>query len=163
MMLDPLSRVFQFVKEYDINLEPIVLATKMNTAEEAAMELGVEKGQIAKSILFCSGENYGMFVVAGDVRVHPKVMKQCLGGRKPKMVSPDEVQEITGFQIGAVCPFCLVRQVPIYIDQSLQRFDKFYTAAGIAESLLPLSFQQLVSITKGIVIDMEGKSMNHTE
>lgn len=52
MMLDPLSRVRQFVKQYDTNLDPIVLTVKMKTAEEAAVELGVQIGQITKSMLF---------------------------------------------------------------------------------------------------------------
>lgn len=154
MMLDPLSRVRQFVKQYDTNLDPIVLTVKMKTAEEAAVELGVQIGQITKSMLFRSGEKYGLFVVAGDVRIDSKVIKQSLGGRKPKMASPDEVKEITGFEVGAVCPFSLSCEIPIYIDQSLQRFNKVYTAAGIAESLLPISYQQLLAITNGIVIQM---------
>lgn len=153
-MLDPLSRVRLFVKEYDANLEPIVFSVKMKTSEEAANELGVEKGQIAKSLLFRSDENYGLFVVAGDVRTDSKVIKQCLGGRKPKMASPDEVLAVTGFEVGAVCPFSLTCKIPIYIDQSLQRFDIVYTAAGIAESVLPISYQQLTMITKGTEIKM---------
>ncbi|RXT07183.1 YbaK/EbsC family protein [Ammoniphilus sp. CFH 90114] len=147
----PIARVRDFLKPH--GLQPLVFEEKLHTSEEAANKLGVEVGQIAKAILFRSNEdNYGLFVAAGDVRVHPKKVKALLGGKKQKMASPDEVVEVTGFQVGAVCPFALRQDIPIYIDESIQRFDKVYTAAGIAESLQPISFDQLVKITNGIVI-----------
>lgn len=151
--LSPLERVREYVKRHDPSLEPLVFAEMMKTSEEAARVLGVEIGQIAKSILFRSKDRYGLFVAAGDVRIHPKQVKKCLEGGQPKMASPEEVVEITGFQVGAVCPFALLQEVPVFIDESLRRFPVVYTAAGIAESLLPVTFEQLVEMTKGTIID----------
>lgn len=56
-------------------------------------------------------------------------------------------------QVGAVCPFALLQEVPVFVDASLQRFDVVYTAAGIAESLLAVTYEQLLAITKAQVID----------
>ena len=41
-------------------------------------------------------------------------------GEKVRMANPDEVLEITGFNIGGVCPFALRQEVPIYLDESLK-------------------------------------------
>ena len=148
-----LERVRQFLNRFDSSLEPVVFAEKMNTSQEAADALGCEVGQIAKSILFRSGEAFGLFVTAGDVRVDLKVVKNLLG-RDPKMAAPEVVLQMTGFPIGAVCPYALATDMPIFIDQSLDRFDVVYTGAGIAESLLPIRFDQLVKLENSQVVDL---------
>jgi prolyl-tRNA editing enzyme YbaK/EbsC (Cys-tRNA(Pro) deacylase)/uncharacterized damage-inducible protein DinB len=151
----PVERVRRFVQAFDSGLQPIIFAVKTRTSEEAASVLGVRVGQIAKSILFRSEDAYGLFVAAGDVRVNLGIVKRLLGGKKPKMASPEEVVAVTGYQVGAVCPFALARDVPVYLDESMQRFDLLYTAAGTAESVLPISFDRLKQITGGTVINME--------
>ncbi|WP_134703471.1 YbaK/EbsC family protein [Ammoniphilus sp. YIM 78166] len=152
----PIARVREFLKPH--GLEPIVFDERLNTSEEAANKLGVELGQIAKSILFRSNEDqFGLFVAAGDVRIHPKQVKALIGGKKQKMANPEEVTAVTGFQVGAVCPFALLQDIPVFIDESIQRFDVVYTAAGIAESLQPISFDQLVSITSGTLFKASGE------
>lgn len=148
----PLARVRADLERHDPTLEPLLFDEPLMTSEEAAAKLGIEIGQVAKSILFKSGDRYGLFVAAGDVRIDPKAVKRQLGGKKPRIARPDEVAAVTGFRVGAVCPFALATEVPVFVDASLQRFDKVYTAAGIPESLLPIGFERLVQITAGTVI-----------
>ncbi|WP_134685970.1 YbaK/EbsC family protein [Brevibacillus migulae] len=151
---EQVQRVRTAVQAFDAQLEPILFSEQMKTTEEAAAVLGVETGQIAKTLLFRTSQGYGLFVTAGDMRIRNAQVKELLGGGNVKMATPQEVEEITGFQVGAVCPFALRQEVPIFIDASLSRFDRVYTAAGIAESLLPVSFVQLVGITGGKVIEL---------
>ncbi|WP_322112076.1 YbaK/EbsC family protein [Brevibacillus ruminantium] len=153
--MSPLERVQHYVNQYDPTIKAMLFEEKLQTSEEAAQALGVDIGQIAKSILFRSSGRYGLFVAAGDVRIHAKRVKQCLEGGQPKMASPEEVIEVTGFQVGAVCPFALRQEVPVFVDSSLERFPVVYTAAGIAESLLPVTFQALVAMTGAQVVDMQ--------
>ncbi|MGE5703278.1 MAG: YbaK/EbsC family protein [Clostridia bacterium] len=145
--------VCAYVKQFDETLQPLLLAEKVPTSEEAARVLGVEVGQIAKSILFRSDDRFGLFVAAGDVRINQKKVKALLGGKKPRIATPEDVEAVTGFQVGAVCPFALRQEVPIFIDESLRRFEQVYTAAGVVESMLPITFEQLVAVTKGTVTD----------
>ncbi|MDO7786922.1 YbaK/EbsC family protein [Desulforamulus aquiferis] len=149
----PVQRVREYVKQFDLNLEPIEFTEKTSTVEEAAKVLGVEPGQIAKSILFRAKEHFGLFVTAGDVKVNLKRVKALLEG-KPKMATPEEVEEVTGFRVGGVCPFAMRREVPIYLDESMQRFDVVYTAAGSASSALPITFSQLCEVTGGSVVNV---------
>lgn len=153
MNASPLERVERYVRQFDPSMAPLLFPEPMKTSEEAAAALGVEIGQIAKSILFHSGDEYALFVAAGDVRIHAKQVKAAFNGAKAKMATPEAVEAVTGFQVGAVCPFALQREVPIFVDSSLQRFPLVYTAAGIAESLLPVTYEQLLHMTNGRVID----------
>jgi Cys-tRNA(Pro) deacylase len=148
-----LASVRRYVKEFDTDLAPLVFNKATSTVEEAARALGVEPGMIAKTLLFRAGDHYGLFVVAGDVRVSTKKVKVLLGA-KPRMATPEEVQEITGYRVGGVCPFALATEVPIYLDDSMQRFAMIYPAAGTAHSALPITFEKLKAITHGTVVDV---------
>ncbi|MDC0760948.1 YbaK/EbsC family protein [Brevibacillus sp. AG] len=160
MIASPLEKVRSYVQRYDSSIEPILFEQPLPTSEVAAQALGVEIGQIAKSILFRVDEQFALFVAAGDVRVHPKQVKAAFGQGKPKMATPEEVEKMTGFRVGAVCPFALQEEVPVYVDRSLKRFSVVYTAAGIAESLLPVTYEALLKMTGAKEIDAaspEGK------
>ncbi|MBO8138406.1 MAG: YbaK/EbsC family protein [Desulfotomaculum sp.] len=150
----PVNHVRKYLKNYDEKLEPIEFEESTSTVEEAARTLGVQPAQIAKSILFRAGENYALFVTAGDVRVNQKKAKALLGG-KAKLASREEVENITGYKVGGVCPFALKVNVPIYLDKSMERFDVVYTAAGTANSALPISLDKLQEITGGTIVDVQ--------
>ena len=105
-------------------------------------------GQIAKSLLFAAKDGrYFMVVCAGDRRISNGKLKRLLGA-KTRMARADETQAATGYPPGGVCPFG-VEEVEIFIDVSLERYDTVYPAAGTDSSGVPVTFDQLVSITGG--------------
>ncbi len=139
-----------FLQQRNTNLEIIVLDEDTSTAPLAARALGKEVGQIAKSILFKSKEaDFFMVVSTGDVKIDAKRLKKLVGS-KTRMANPEEVREITGFSIGGVCPFALPRQIDIYLDESLKRYEVVYAAAGAANTALPITYDELMNITSGI-------------
>lgn len=150
-----LERARKYLEKYDLDLVPAEHKKTTKTSAEAAEALNVELGQIAKSILFRCGEQYGLFVAAGDIKIWDKKVKALLGGGKVKMAKPEEVEKVTGYKVGGVCPFDINDSVPIFLDQSMQRFDVVYTSAGTPHSLLPISFDQLKEVTGGVIVDIE--------
>lgn len=144
-----IERVRKYLAEKNPRLQIIELEDNTSTAPLAAQALGLEVGQIAKSILFkTKNDHYLMVVSAGDVRLDSKAIKETVGQRV-RMADPEEVLQVTGFQIGGVCPFALPNPVPIYLDESLLRYELVYAAAGTANTALPISFQELMEITGG--------------
>ena len=116
------------------------------TADMAAAQIGCAVGQIAKSLLFKGKDgHYGLFVCPGDQRVDSKKIKQALGA-KARMATPEETLEITGYRPGSVCPFDL-DQLRLFIDRGLAAYTTIYPAAGTDASGVPVSFDQLKSIT----------------
>lgn len=150
-----LERARKFLEKYELNLVPREHEKTTKTSAEAAEALDVALGQIAKSILFRSGERYGLFVAAGDIKICDKKVRNLLGGGRAKIARPDEVEKITGYRVGGVCPFDIDSSVPIYLDSSMQRFETVYTSAGTPHSLLPISFEQLKRVTGGEIVDIE--------
>ena len=153
-----MSKELLYVKEY-IKTLPIRLnimefdegSTK--TSQMAAEQLGVEVGQIAKSILFTTENGPILVVTSGDVKVSTSKLKKVLGV-KPKMASYDECELVTGFKPGGICPFALKNEVTIFIDKSLDRFDLVYAAAGTANTAVPITLEELLIVTDGSLVDL---------
>jgi prolyl-tRNA editing enzyme YbaK/EbsC (Cys-tRNA(Pro) deacylase) len=151
--MDAHARVQAYLDQFNMNLKIIALDENTATAELAAAALGVQVGQIAKSLLFKVRDNYVLVIAAGDVRIKQGKLKAVAGG-KAKLATPAEVKMVTGYPIGGVCPFALPNPVRILLDKSLGDYDVVYAAAGTAHSALPINIGQLQRITKGEVVDL---------
>lgn len=154
-MEKPLEKVKEYMKTLPIPLEIIEFEEgSTRTAQMAAEQLGVEVGKIAKSILFLREEEAVLVVTSGDVKIDSSKFKKKIG-YKPKMATFEECEEITGFQPGGLCPFALKNsdRIRICIDQSMERFDVVYAAAGTANTSVPITVEQLLLVTGGELVD----------
>ncbi|MDA8234898.1 MAG: YbaK/EbsC family protein [Clostridia bacterium] len=149
-----IAKVQEYVDGYNVGIKAIEFTDDTSTSELAAQVLGVEVGQIAKSLLFLADGRPVLVVTSGDVRVDQKKLKRLLGVSKVKFADPDTVYEVTGYQVGGVCPIALNKPVNIYVDESLHRFPVVYAAAGTPSSALPVTVEQLLTITGGQLADL---------
>lgn len=146
--MEALERVKEYLNSQPYNLKVIEFDMSTHTSELAAAALGVEVGQIAKSLLFMSNSGPFMVVTCGDRRVQQKKIKESLGC-KPRFANSEEVSEVTGFNPGGVCPFALKTSIPVYLDASLRNYPVVYAAAGSSNTAVPITFEQLADITNG--------------
>jgi prolyl-tRNA editing enzyme YbaK/EbsC (Cys-tRNA(Pro) deacylase) len=124
------------------------------TAEMAAARIGVQVGQIAKSILLSGKDGkYRMVVLAGDKKLQNNKLK-ALFGVKTSMAGPEETLNVTGFPPGGVCPFGLDGSVELYLDASLSVYETIYPAAGTDSTGVPITFQKLQEITGAQICDV---------
>ncbi|MFA5591906.1 MAG: YbaK/EbsC family protein [Micavibrio sp.] len=113
---------------------------------EAAATIGVEPGQIAKTLAVRIGERVVLVVTRGDARLDNKKLKAAFGGR-PSMLSAEIVAEITGHPVGGVCPFGLAKPLPVYCDISLKDFGHVHPAAGSRNSSVCITPERLAELT----------------
>ena len=69
----------------------------------------------------------------------------------PSMASADEVKSITGYTIGGVSPVGHLNKIDIFIDNSLERFNFLYAAAGHPNCIFKINFSNLKKITNGTI------------
>lgn len=126
------------------------------TSEEAAAAAGCELGQIAKSLCFSVNGQPILVIAAGDQRVDTRKIAQMyeVSRKKVKMADWETTIAVTGFEPGGVPPLGHVTDIPIYIDQTLGRFDLIFGAAGAANAIFPVAFDVLVEATGGQVADV---------
>ena len=73
---------------------------------------------------------------------------------KPKMLGVHEVAEITGHEVGGVCPFGLKSPLPVYCDQSLRRFAEVLPAAGATNAAVRIGTERLADLVGAAWIDV---------
>ena len=101
----------------------------IDTVEHAAMQIGCSEAEIAKTLSFIVDEKPVIVVMAGDGRVNSSKFKAQFH-TKPHMIPRDQVEEITGFQPGGVCPFGVPKDIPVWLDISMKRFAYIHPAGG---------------------------------
>ncbi|MDE1712278.1 hypothetical protein BI343_07315 [Chromobacterium amazonense] len=148
-----LESVRQFFARRQLDIAIIELDVSTATVAEAASAHGVEPGRIAKTLAFRLNDGREVILVArGDARIDNRKFKDAFG--KGKMLPPQEVEAITGHPVGGVCPFGLARELPIYLDVSIQAFDEILPAAGAVHSAVRISPSKLSDITAGQWVDV---------
>ena len=142
---------------------PVMLSDAARTAQEAADALGVQLGQIAKSVIFRrkADDAAVLVVTSGDLRVDEKKVQAivCAEGGKLGRADADFVKARTGFSIGGVSPTGFApadgaAPPQLFIDRELFRFDIIWAAAGHPNGVFKLTPADLEKITGAPVIDV---------
>ena len=148
---EPVKRVEKFLKEFGDSLNIISLDTSARTAMEAAISLKCEVGAIVKSLVFKTENRFTLYLIAGDKKASLNKIKHNLNIKDVSLASADEVKNITGFTIGGVSPVGHLNKINVYIDNSLERFDVLYAAAGHPNCVFKIDFVRLQKITNGLI------------
>ena len=138
-----IEAVRDYMRQFHREQEILEFPASSATVELAAKAVGVIPDRIAKTLSFHGGNGRALLVVAaGDCKINNRKFKKTFN-MKAKMLSPDEVQVLTGHEVGGVCPFANPEHVTTYLDVSMQRFPSVYPAAGSASSAIELTCEEL--------------------
>lgn len=137
-----IERVKAYFQEYHMEDKILEFDVSSATVELAAAALGCEPQRIAKTISFMLGDRAILICTAGDAKIDNHKYKEKFG-TKAKMLSLEEVEEMTGHAVGGVCPFAVKEGVEIYLDVSLKRFETVYPACGSSNSAIELTIPEL--------------------
>ena len=151
---EPVKRAEKFLKDFDKSLEVIVLDNSARTAQDAAKALGCNVGAIVKSLLFKTVDDFILCLVAGDKRCSLNKLKKIKNEKDISMAIPEEVKTQTGYTIGGVSPIGHLEKIEIIIDNSLERFNELFAAAGHPNCIFKINFKDIQKITNGKVEDI---------
>jgi prolyl-tRNA editing enzyme YbaK/EbsC (Cys-tRNA(Pro) deacylase) len=148
------QRVSQALAAHGHAHAPRWLSAAVRTSREAAAALGVEVGQIAKSVIFRrqADDAAVLVVTSGDRRVDEQRVAAIAGplGRADARF----VKERTGFAIGGVAPLAHAGPLLTLIDRELFRFGEIWAAAGHPNGVFRLTPDDLVRLTGAPVADV---------
>ena len=148
---EPVKRVENILKEFDVTQKVIILDSSARTALEAASSLGCEVGAIVKSLLFKTENSFILCLVAGDKKASLNKIKKKLNIKDVSMAAAEDVKTITGYTIGGVSPIGHLKKIDIFIDNSLERFTSLFAAAGHPNCVFKIDFKNLQKITDGSI------------
>ena len=148
---EPVKRVEKFLKNFNQSLEVTILENSARTARDAANALDCNVGAIVKSLLFKTEESFILCLVAGDKKCSLSRLKKIKDRKNILMATPEEVKIQTGFTIGGVSPVGHLEKIEIIIDNSLERFNELFAAAGHPNCIFKTSFIDIQKVTNGKV------------
>ena len=137
-----IEQVKAYLSEYGLGDRVYEFDVSSATVELAAQALGCEPCLIAKTMSFLVDGHVALVVLAGDARIDNSKFKAFFH-QKARMLSHEQVSELTGFPVGGVCPFLAPEGTKVYLDESLKRFEIVYPAAGSRNSAVKVTPEEL--------------------
>ncbi len=155
---DGVQRVASFLQAAGHTSAPRMLQDAARTAQQAADALGIELGQIAKSIIFKrkSDDAAVLVITSGDKRVDEAKVQAlvCEADAKLGRADADFVKLKTGFSIGGVAPVAHLTAPVTLLDQELFRFETIWAAAGHPNAVFEVSPHALHILSQAPVSDV---------
>jgi prolyl-tRNA editing enzyme YbaK/EbsC (Cys-tRNA(Pro) deacylase) len=148
-------RVVDAATELGLSISPRRFPEGTKTAAAAAAAIGVEVGQIVKSLIFAVDGEVVLAYVSGANQLDERRLAAAAGGVECTRVDADRVREVTGFPIGGVPPFGHATPLRVFIDPDLLGFDEVWAAAGTWDDVFAIAPSDLVRASGGVVIDLK--------
>ena len=124
------------------------------TAADAAAAIGVEVGQIVKSLVFSVDDEVVVALVSGPNRLDEEKLAAAAGGSAVGRVGADAVRAATGYPIGGVPPFGHTETLRTFCDADLLAYDVVWAAAGTPRHVFSAEPQALVRVAGAEVADL---------
>ena len=131
----------------------IVMSEATHTAQAAADALGCTVGEIAKSIIFRTGERAVLVITSGKNRVDEKKVAALIGMTLSK-ADADFVRAQTGFVIGGVAPLAHTVAPVVLMDRDLLAFAQVWPAAGHPNTMFQIAPAKLAEIVQAEIADI---------
>jgi Cys-tRNA(Pro) deacylase len=141
-------------KALGVEVRPREFPDGTRSAADAALAIGVDLGQIVKSLVFCVDGEVVVALVSGHNRLDEVKLAAAAGGRDAWREDVDTVREATGFPVGGIPPFGHREPLRIFVDQDLCAYEELWAAAGTPHCNFAISPGSLLRATGGTVCNL---------
>jgi prolyl-tRNA editing enzyme YbaK/EbsC (Cys-tRNA(Pro) deacylase) len=124
---------------------------RTKTAQDAATAIGVQVGQIVKSLIFMGEDPRGdrpvLALTSGANRVDEAVLAGLVGVERLRRATPEEARTATGFAVGGTPPFGHPGPLGAFCDEDLLGYDEIWAAAGTPDAVFALTPAELLRVS----------------
>lgn len=154
------QRVVEAAATLGLHIDVSEFPDGTRTADDAARAVGVEVGQIVKSLVFSvNGQNI-LALVSGANRLDERALAHTAGEDDAEVgrLDADAVRMATGYAIGGVPPIGHPTALPTFVDRDLLTYDVVWAAAGTPRHVFSIAPLELVRLTNGTVADLRSRT-----
>ncbi len=146
-----------------VTLEVVSFDESTHTAQEAAMAVGADLGQIVKSLVFVVPQENGdqepiVCLVSGRNRVDVARLAAVTGEQEIRRATAREAYDLTGFTIGGIPPIGFDGSMRVIMDPDLGRYPTVWAAAGLPTAVFevpPATLRILSNATVAPIAEMQ--------
>ncbi len=145
-----------YLENFSIPAEIVYPGVPTPTVAAAAQALGVQPDQIVKTVIFLVQGRPFVVYACGTRRVDAGRLADRLNVNRDavKLANPDEVLELSGYQVGTVPPVGLKTPMSAYMDPAVLAQDVIYAGGGGIDALLRMSPEVLLRASRAEVAPM---------
>ena len=147
------ARVEAALVEAGVEVDVRTFPQGTRTAQDAAAAIGVEVGQIVKSLVFARDGAPVLALVSGANRADEQRLAEAFGGPVDR-ASAEDVRAWTGYAIGGIPPVGHAQPLETVLDEDLLRYAVVWAAAGTPTDVFAISPDDLVRVTDGRVVQL---------
>ena len=143
-LLDSLQIDYELLN-YEVDLENLAAqstARKLNLAPEQVFKTLVVRG---------SANNIYFAVIPSNSRLNLKALAKLSGEKKVETIAVKDLKSLTGYIRGGVTAIASKKDYPVYVDRTIELRDRIAVSAGVRGTLIMLSSEDYLQITKGTV------------
>jgi prolyl-tRNA editing enzyme YbaK/EbsC (Cys-tRNA(Pro) deacylase) len=144
------SSLAECARELGLEVNVQRLAASTRTVKDAAVAVGCQEGEIAKSIVFVADGDPVVCIASGRHRIDTDKLADALDVAEVRQAGAAEVRAATGFAIGGVPPFG--HDLPVLFDESLLEHGRVWAAAGDPHSLFCVDPRKLADCVQARVV-----------
>ncbi|NKE69932.1 aminoacyl-tRNA deacylase [Candidatus Manganitrophus noduliformans] len=119
------------------------------TSQEIAATLHKTGKRLGKVVMVKAGDRLVMCVLPAHELIDIGRLETILGSKQVRLATEEEFKNIfPDCDVGAMPPFGNLYHVPVYLDERLAQYDKFYFEAGSHTEIVTMSiddYRRLVS------------------
>lgn len=122
--------------------------------QAAAAALGVDSGQVFKTLMVRADGRPACVVAPSDGQVAMKRVAAALGAKAAAMMPQAEAERISGYKIGGISPFGQMRPLPVLLDRRALGWDAIFVNGGQRGLQVRLPAEVLVTLLRATVADL---------
>jgi len=149
--------LLEFMKQNAVPGEILYLSVATLTVEAAAQAVKTRPERIVKSILFLVDQNPVLTISCGLAHVDQRAIahRYQVGRKRVKLADPEPVQQITGYDVGAMPPFGHLVSLPTLLDWRVLEEPFVYAGGGAENALVRLNPQDIQRVSNATVLDLQ--------
>jgi prolyl-tRNA editing enzyme YbaK/EbsC (Cys-tRNA(Pro) deacylase) len=151
---EPVERVAAYLREAGAEVRVQEFFEGTPTAQAAADAVGCKLSQIVKSLVVECEAWPVLAMVPGDRRADLGKVAAAVGAGRAKVARPERVEELTGFEPGAVAPFPLQQIDRVLLDRSFLAHRLVWVGAGSTRHMAGVAPPELIRLARAIAVDI---------
>jgi Ala-tRNA(Pro) deacylase len=101
------------------------------TATDEARALGIDAGEVLKTLAVRTGPGYVLAVIPASCRLDMHLVREALGDHQARLASEEELgRDFPGYQLGALPPLGALLGSQVFLDPEVLNHDMVVFAAG---------------------------------
>lgn len=142
-------QVIQLLDRNSISYRLLMLPKAAYTVDDVVRLAGVNVEEICKTMLIVSKDSTQSFIVVvpGNRKVNMKKLERIVG-KKLRFARLNEIKETTGYELGALPPYCHKKRLATFVDADLMKQSRINFGTGIHNLGVEIRSQDLRKLTK---------------